>query len=112
MDYLERDAEGLVLATIGGLELMKMELKPGDDHQAEIHKIEHDIDALERITGTETVITAKLAEIKHPSGKPNPVSSGGVRSAAVSVGSSPALPVPAVPLVLLVGCEGHIRRFN
>ncbi len=65
MDHLERDAEGLVLATIGELELMKMELKPGDDHQAEIHKLERDIDALERITGTDTVIKAKLAEIKH-----------------------------------------------
>lgn len=65
MDHLERDAERLVLATIGGSELMKMELVPGDDHQEEIHKIERDIDALEKITGTETVIKAKLAEIKH-----------------------------------------------
>jgi hypothetical protein len=57
--------EGLVLATIGKLELMKMELVPSDDHQAEIHNIERDIDALEKITGTDAVIKAKLAEIKH-----------------------------------------------
>jgi site-specific DNA recombinase len=65
MDKLEHDAERLVLRTIGHRELMKMELVPGDDHQAEIHNIERDIDALEKITGTDTVIAAKCAEIKH-----------------------------------------------
>jgi len=54
MDNLAHDVEALVLATIGQSELVKMELVPGDDHQAEICKIERDIDALQRITGTDT----------------------------------------------------------
>jgi site-specific DNA recombinase len=64
-DKLEESAETLLLHLIGNQDHMKMELVPGDDHQAEIHKIEREIDALQRITGTETVITAKLTEIKH-----------------------------------------------
>lgn len=64
-DRLEQFAEYALLDTAGSRELVKMALVPGDDHQTEIHELEHDIDALGKITGTEMVIKAKKTEIEH-----------------------------------------------
>jgi hypothetical protein len=65
MDKLEQQTEKVLLFMYGGLELVELELVPGDDHQAAIHALERDIEALERITGTEIVIAVKQAEIDH-----------------------------------------------
>lgn len=65
MDRLEQFAESALLEQAGSRQLVKMELVPGDDHQAEIHVLEREIDALEKITGTEMVIKAKQIEIEH-----------------------------------------------
>jgi site-specific DNA recombinase len=65
MDKLEAAVEREVLSLAGDRELTGRVLVPGDDHQAAIHALEHDVDALERITGTELVVHAKKAEIEH-----------------------------------------------
>lgn len=65
MDRLEQRAEDSLLFLYGHLELVEYELKPGDDHQTAIHALERDINALEKISGTEAVITLKRAEIEH-----------------------------------------------
>lgn len=64
-DKIEERTENSLLFLYGHLELVEYELKPGDDHQSAIHSIERDIAALENITGTETVIELKRAEIEH-----------------------------------------------
>lgn len=63
MDKLEQQVEACLLFVAGSLELTERKLVPGDDHQTAIHALERDVDALEKITGTETVIEAKRAEI-------------------------------------------------
>jgi site-specific DNA recombinase len=64
-DRLEQFAESALLDAAGSRKLVKMELVPGDDHQAEIHALERDIDALEKITGTDIVVRVKQTEIEH-----------------------------------------------
>lgn len=64
-DQLEERTENALLFLYGNAELVELQLVPGDDHQTEIHKLEADITALERITGTDMVIGAKRAEIDH-----------------------------------------------
>ena len=64
-DKLEEGTENSLLFLYGNLELVEYQLVAGDDHQAAIHALERDIDALGKITGTEMVISAKRAEIEH-----------------------------------------------
>ena len=64
-DKLEERTENSLLFLYGNLDLVEYQLVPGDDHQAIIHALERDIEALEKITGTEMVISAKRAEIDH-----------------------------------------------
>jgi hypothetical protein len=65
MDKLEQSVENTLLFLCGELELVEYQLVPGDDHQAAIHALEREIYTLEKITGTDTVISAKRAEIEH-----------------------------------------------
>lgn len=64
-DKLEQRTEDSLLFLYGDLELVEYQLVAGDDHQSAIHALERDIASLEKITGTETVIRAKQAEIDH-----------------------------------------------
>lgn len=65
MDHLEQKTENALLFLYGGLELVEYQLVAGDDYQTEIHALERDIATLEKIAGTDTVISAKQAEIDH-----------------------------------------------
>jgi site-specific DNA recombinase len=64
-DTLEEQTEDSLLFLYGDLEYVEYQLVPGDDHQATIHELERDIATLEKITGTEAVVTMKRAEIEH-----------------------------------------------
>lgn len=61
-DKLESRTEDSLLFAYGHLEYVEYQLVPGDDHQAAIHTLEREIDALGQITGAESLINAKLAE--------------------------------------------------
>jgi hypothetical protein len=63
MDKLEEFVEYSLLDAVGGHKLTKRVLVPGDDHQTAIHALELDVEKLSAITGTETVVEAKQAEI-------------------------------------------------
>jgi DNA invertase Pin-like site-specific DNA recombinase len=64
-DWVDAVTENSLLFFYGNLELVEYQLVLGDDHQTTIHALERDIDALEKITGTDAVIAAKRAEIEH-----------------------------------------------
>ncbi len=63
MNMLEELAGNALLYLCGDLEVSRRRLVPGDDHQSRIHHLEQEIETLEKITGTESVITEKEAEI-------------------------------------------------
>lgn len=63
MEQLESFVEQSLLQAVGERKLTKRVLVPGDDHQDAIHALERDIETLQAIAGTETVIEAKQAEI-------------------------------------------------
>lgn len=63
-DLEDRIASSL-LFLCGDLEYVEYQLVPGDDHQAAIHALEKDVDILEKITGAESLIEIKRAEIQH-----------------------------------------------
>ena len=65
MDKLEQQTEDSLLFLYGNLELVEYQLVADVDHQAAVHALERDIEALEKITGTEMVISAKQAEIDY-----------------------------------------------
>lgn len=62
---LEDKTEDSLLFLYGNLEYAEYEFVPGDDHQTAIHALERDIDLLEKVTGADTLIDAKRAEITH-----------------------------------------------
>lgn len=64
MDKLEQQTENALLFLYGDLEVPRRRLVPGDDHQSRIHHLAQEIETLQKITGTESVIEVKQAEIE------------------------------------------------
>jgi hypothetical protein len=65
MERLEKFTEQSVLHEVGDRKLRERTLVPGDDHQGAIHGLEREIETLERISGTDMVVSAKRAEIEN-----------------------------------------------
>jgi site-specific DNA recombinase len=63
LDPLEEFVETSLLHEVGDRKLRERVLVPGDDHQAQIHRLEGEIETLARVTGTEGLIATKRAEI-------------------------------------------------
>jgi site-specific DNA recombinase len=60
---LEEFVESRLLKAVGDRKLRERVLVPGDDHQAQIHRLEGEIETLARVTGTQGLIETKRAEI-------------------------------------------------
>ena len=68
---LEAFTEVAILDAVGERQLTRRELVPGDDYAKAIAKLESDIETLQGIEGTETLVETKQAEIERLSALPH-----------------------------------------
>lgn len=62
-EWLESTVERVLLGNAGTWELTRRRLVPGDDSQVRVNALKSEIETLKAITGTESVVAAKEAEI-------------------------------------------------